>query len=181
MPDFTRRQYLAAGATALTTSGIASVALTDTARAEVSMDSLDVASTQRTLDSPPESVTLEVTGNYQLQGTTPDQSRIVLQLQHGGTTREPDEILHYSEDIMSGSYTLQADVLSHPEISAEGLMPAEVNQAKATEIEVRVVLLAVTGGEIQSEAAVEDTATLSITKDGVTLELSGTGGLTITE
>jgi hypothetical protein len=182
MPNLTRRQYLATvTGTSIAAGGLATIALTDTAQAEVSMDSLDVASTQRTLDSPPQSVTLEVTGNYQLQGTTPDQSRIVLQLQHGGTTREPDEILHYSEDIMSGSYTLQADVLSHPEISAEGLMPAEVNQAKATEIEVRVVLLAVTGGEIQSEAAVEDTATLSITKDGVTLELSGTGGLTITE
>ena len=181
MPDFTRRQYFAAGATALTTSGIASVALTDTARAEVSMDSLDVASTQRTLDSPPESVTLEVTGNYQLQGTTPDQSRIVLQLQHGGTTREPDEILHYSEDIMSGSYTLTADVLSHPEISAEELMPGEVNQAKATEITVRVVLLAVSDGSIQNEVSVEDTAALSITKDGVTLQVGGTGSIEVTE
>ena len=176
----TRRQILAATGATLTGATITTLAATDTANAEVSMDSPDVSDTQRTLDSPPESVTLEVTGNYQLQGTTPDQTRVVLQLQHNGTTREPDEILNHSEDIMSGSYTLTADVLGHPEITAEGLMPAEVNQAKATELTVRVVLLAVEGGEIQSEAAVEDTASLSITKDGVTLEVGGEGGLTVT-
>lgn len=177
----TRRQILAAGATTLTTGGIASLAFTDTAHAEVSMDSLNVQDASKTLDSPPQSVTLEVTGNYQLKGTTPDQSRIVLQLQHNGTTREPDETLNHSEGIMSGSYTLTADVLSHPEISAEGLMPADVDQAKATELTVRVVLLAVSDGTIQKEASVEDTATLSITKDGVTLSVGGEGGLTVTE
>jgi hypothetical protein len=177
----TRRQILAATGATLTGATITTLAATDTAQAEVSMDSLNVQDASKTLDSPPASVTLEVTGNYQLKGTTPDQSRIVLQLQHNGTTREPDETLNHSEGIMSGSYTLTADVLSHPEITASGLMPAEVNQAKATELTVRVVLLAVSDGTIQKEASVEDTATLSITKDGVTLSVGGEGGLTVTE
>lgn len=177
----TRRQFLAATGATVTTATVGAVAITRDAQAQVSMDSLDVLDTQRTLSSPPESVTLEVSGSYELTGTPPEQSRLVLQLQHSGTTREPDEILHYSENIMSGSYTLTADVLAHPEITAGGLMPDSVNQAKATEITVRVVLLAVSGGSIQRETAVEDTAMLSITKDGVTLQVGGTGSIEVTE
>lgn len=145
------------------------------------MDSLDVASADKTLNSPPSSVTLEVTGEYELQGTTPDQSRLVLQLEHNSTTREPDEVLNHSAGIMSGSYTLTGDVLAHPEIDAASLLPGEVGQVKTTEVVVRVVLLAVSDGSIQNETFAEDTASLTFDKDGVTLQVGGSGGFTVTE
>lgn len=175
-----RRKYLAvAGGTALAATTLASIPQ-ESAGASVSMDGLNVQDNDKTLNSAPSSVTLEVTGQYELQGTTPDQSRLVLQLEHNSTTREPDEILNHSEGIMSGSYTLTGDVLAHPEIDASSLMPVNAGETKTTEITVRVVLLAVSGGEIQNETFVEDTATLSLSKNGVELAVSGSGGLTVT-
>lgn len=142
------------------------------------MGSLNVQGASKTLGQPPTSVTLSVSGRYELVGSTPDQSRVVLQIEHNSVSRDMDEVINLN-NIMSGDYRLSADLLAHPEVEAAELVPTTVGQTAQSTFIVRVILLAVSGGSIQQETFLEDTATLSLTRDGLELSLSGSGGISV--
>lgn len=179
MNQTTRRRFLTTSAT-LAVGGIALTTLPKNSQAtsSVTMQGLSVADASRTLSQPPSAVTLTVDGTYTLEGTRPEQSRVVAQVEHNAVSRDMDEVINM-EDVMSGDYTLSADLLAHPEVDAEALLPESVDGTTGTEFTIRCILLAVLGGQIQSEAVIEDTATLSLTKDGVELSVSGSGGITV--
>lgn len=179
MNQTTRRRFLTLGST-IAVGGIALTTLPTTqADSSVTMQGLSVSDASRTLSAPPTAVTLTVNGTYTLEGTTPEQSRVVLQVSHNAVSRDMNEVIN-TDAVMSGDYTLTADLLAHPEVDAEALLPESVDSTTGTEFVVRVILLAVSGGSIQSEAVIEDTVTLSLTKDGVELSVSGSGGIEVT-
>lgn len=180
MNQTTRRRFLTTSATAVV-GGIALTTLpkNSQAKSSVTMQGLSVADATKTLSKPPSAVTLTVQGTYTLQGTQPEQSRCVLQCEFNATSRDMDTQIN-TDAVMQGDYTLSTDLLSHPEVDAQMLLPDSVGATAGSEFVVRVIALAVSGGEIQTEAVIEDTATLSLTKDGVEVLVSGSGGIEVT-
>jgi hypothetical protein len=151
----------------------------DSARADVTMDTLTVADDSATLTDPPKAVTLEVSGEWQVAAaSTPDEVRLVLQVVYDGTGEDLTEDVVFDAG-ESGDYQLSADLFGHPELSQSTVMPTENGQEATTEITARVICMAVSGGEIQQEASIKDTATLTLTKDGIEVSVGGTGGLTV--
>lgn len=174
-----RRQLLTSGF-ALGAAGVGlSLFGSDPARADVTMDSLTVADDSATLADPPETVTLAVSGQWEVAATsTPDEVRLVLQVVYDGTGEDLTEDVIFDAG-ESGDYQLSADLFGHPELSQSVVMPAENGQVATTEITARVICMAVSGGEIQQEASIEDTAALTLTKDGIEVSVGGAGGITV--
>ena len=83
------------------------------------------------------------------------------------------------EDPKAGDYSVSAGLLAHPEIEAEDLIPSEVGKTTETEIQVRIILLAVSNQTIQAETYVEDTASLKLTKSGLKLNVEGSGEIDV--
>lgn len=79
----------------------------------------------------------------------------------------------------SGTYELGVELLDHPEIRGSDLLPSESGQVTNTEIIVRVILLAITGGEIIDEVFVEDTASIQLTNNGLELVVGGSGSIEV--
>lgn len=142
------------------------------------MGELSIQGDSQALQDAPSAVTLEVTGSWELTGTEPDQSRVVLQVEFNSTSRDMDEVMALDAP-MSGNYTLSTDLLSHPEVDAAALLPTEIGATADSTFTIRVILLAITSGEIQQETYVQDTATLSLTKDGLELSVGGTGSISV--
>ena len=176
--QMTRRQFGIAGATLLGGVGIVSVTSQE-ARAEVAMDTLDVSGDDASLSQPPSAVDLTVSGSWKIDGPTPEQARVVLQVEYDGQAEDMAEHLEMDTPA-SGDYSLSAQLLDHKHIDGAMLLPDSPGQVKTTDIVVRIILLAVSGGEIQSETKVEDTASLRVTNDGVQLAVGGTGSIDVT-
>jgi len=174
-----RRQLLTSGF-ALGAAGVGiSLFGSDPARANVTMDSLTVADDSATLADPPEAVTLAVSGQWEIIASNPpEQVRQVLQVVYDGTGEDLTENVVFDAPD-SGDYQLSADLFGHPELSQSVVMPAENGQVATTELTARVIVMAVSGGEIQQEASIEDTAALTLTKDGIEVSVGGSGGLTV--
>ena len=172
-----RRKYIIGAATLAGGVGVFTLTSQRT-KAQVSMDTLSVSGDSATMDQPPSSVALDVSGSWQIDGTPPEQSRVVLQVEHASTSRDMDEIIEMDTPA-SGVYQLHAQLLDHPEITGADLMPEKVGGKRETEIVVRVILLAVSGGEVQAETFVEDTATITMTKDGLELSVGGAGEVSV--
>lgn len=143
------------------------------------MDTLNVQGDTAELSQPPSSVTLTVTGDWEIGGPAPEQSRVILQVEHDATSRDMDEFIDMDTPA-SGSYQLAAELLDHPEIYGSDLLPAEPGQVTNTEIVVRVILLAINSGEISAESYVEDTASIQLTNDGLELAVGGSGAVNVT-
>lgn len=173
-----RRKFLLTGGTIAASTAAGLTLLTHPADAQLTMGTLDVQGASKTIGNPPSKVTLSVSGRYELTGSTPDQSRVVLQVEHNSVSRDLDEQINLNQ-IMSGDYSLSADLLAHPEVEASALVPSTVGKTSENTFTIRVILLAVTGGSIQQETYLEDTATLSLTRDGLELTLSGTGSIQV--
>lgn len=175
----TRRRFLAAGATAaLGGTALLTTSQETRATADVSMGELSIQGDSQALQDAPTAVTLEVSGSWELTGTQPDQSRVVLQVEYNSTSRDMDEVMELDSP-MSGNYTLTADLLAHPEVDASVLLPSEIGATADSTFTIRVILLAISSGEIQQETYVQDTATLSLTKDGLELSVGGTGSISV--
>lgn len=179
MADLTRRRVLTlTGTTLLGGTALLTIPQDSTASAQVEMGSLSINGDSQALQDAPSAVTLEVTGSWELTGTEPDQARVVMQVEFNSTSRDMDEVMALDAP-MSGNYTLSADLLSHPEVDAAALLPSEIGATADSTFQIRVILLAVTDGSIVAETFVEDTGTLSLTKDGLTLEVGGSGSISV--
>lgn len=179
MADLTRRRVLTlTGTTVLGGTALLTASTGTRATADVSMGSLDISGDSQALQDAPSAVTLEVTGSWELTGTEPDQARCILQVEFNSTSRDLDEVMELDSP-MSGNYTLSSDLLAHPEVDASALLPSEIGATADSTFTIRVILLAISSGEIQQETYVQDTATLSLTKDGLTLEVGGSGSISV--
>jgi len=142
------------------------------------MGTLDISGETKEMDSPPSKVTLSVNGSWQITGSTPDQTRVVLQVHANGTARDMDEQLVLDQP-KSGDYSVSASLLDHPEIEGSELIPSEVGKTATTELTIRIILLAVSNQAIQAETYVEDTAALKLTKSGLKLAVQGSGDVVV--
>ena len=147
-------------------------------RAEVDMGTLSISGDTKEMDSPPSSVQLTVDGSWEITGSTPEQTRVVLQVHADGTARDMDERL-VMDNPAAGDYSVSAGLLDHPEIEADELIPSEVGKTAETELTVRIILLAVSNQQIQAETHVEDTAVLKLTKSGLKLAVEGSGEIDV--
>lgn len=174
----TRRRVLAAGAGLLATGGGIAVA-TRSSNAEVSMGELDVSGDSATVSEPPGEITIGVSGDYAINGhTPPEQARTILQIEVDGTSDDLDESV-FMDAVTEGSYSLSANLYGHRNVERGSLLPEGNGETSSVELTIRVILLAVSGGEIQTETFVEDTATLELTKDGMSLSVGGSGEVSV--
>lgn len=172
-----RRKYLLGAATLAGGVGVVTLSSQRT-KAQVAMDTLDVSGDTASMSEPPSSVMLSVSGSWTIDGQTPEQARVVLQVECNSTSRDMAEMLEMDSP-GAGEYALEAQLLDHPEITGADLLPQDVGKQKQTEIVVRTILLAIESGEIQNEVFAEDTATITLTKDGLELSIEGTGNVSV--
>ena len=175
-----RRNYILGGTAAVGGVGILTMTAERT-RAEVDWDTLNITGGDATLSSPPSAVTVSVGGSYEISGpATVERSRVILQIIVDGTARDMAET-DKLDSPMSGSYSLSADILGHPEVEAAALIPEEVGETASTELTIRVILLAIRDGSIADETTIETTRSITLTRDGLTLAVRGSGEIQIEE
>lgn len=178
----TRRRALASVA-GLAGGGVtlAHLATGDAVAADVTMDTLDVAGDSATVSGEPQAIMVNVAGEYSVDASTlPDQARTVIQIHvpPDDTADDLDENV-FMDSVASGTYSHEVDLLDHRAIDAADVTPDGPDDVIVMEILVRVVLLAVSGGSIQKETFVEDTAPIEIRPDGVSLAVGGSGEVVI--
>ena len=106
------------------------------------------------------------------------QARVVLQVHVRDTADDVDTAV-YLDSPSAGSYEVSANLYDHRAVSRGDLLPQTVGEQASVSLLVRVILLAVSDGAIQAETYVEDTATLGLTKDGLSLSVGGNGSVSV--
>jgi hypothetical protein len=181
-----RRQWYRLGAVAfglaLLGAGALTVATTTAdAQTTLTVDSLDVAGTNQTVDGDVTDATLSTTLDYQVD--VPDAERRTVRLK-AGPSRGALELVDYQTESVtdgaaSGSVTLDGSLTDHPQISAADINPA-VAATETTEVVVQAEIeVQRENGETVTDTRT-DTVTLSLT-DGTELEaaIGGSGAVTI--
>lgn len=174
----TRRRLLAGvGVAGASTASLAFV--TDDAEAAVELGNLTVDDASATLDAPPASVTLGVSGEFEVTTNgTPEMVKSTLQVEYDGTTAELGTDATY--DATQGTFAFSdVDVLKHEDLSADGITPDQPGATQTTELTIRVIVGVVSDGSLVAESQLEDTATLTVTNEGVEIALGATGSLSI--
>lgn len=175
--SITRRKLLAGSAGLLAGAGALQAVGTRPVRAQVSGD-FSVSGDAATVGEPPQAITVEASGDYSIDAPAPpEQARLVLQVHVDGSAGDLAEVIHF--DSLGGSYALEADIFEHRNITRGDLTPEAAGEQATWDVLLRVILLVVEGGKIQTEAFVEDTAELALTREGYDLTVSGTGSVTV--
>lgn len=173
-----RRETLVA-LSAVSIGGLGSVLLgSDTARAEVSLGTFDLAAPDRALDRTPRALRLVVDGRYEINAaTTPDRVDISLQVTVGDAGDVLGELDHEGQS--SGTFTFDPRLSEHEALSTADLMPATAGETTETTLTVRVLVRAIADGELLVQEYVQDSGTLRLTHDGAAIDLGGTGSIEI--
>lgn len=177
--QLTRRRAIAGAVVGATgVGGVAHLAGDASAQAEVSGD-FSATGDAATLSSPPAALRVDATGEWAVDtGGSLQQVQITLQATVGGETAALDEAVVF--DATSGTYDLSGDVLTnHDALSAAGLMPAEPDATRTTEVVVRVIVSAVRDGSVVSEASVQDTVEVAVDERGVRVTVGGSAAVTV--
>jgi len=171
--SITRRRAIAGAVVGATgVGGVAHLAGDASAQAEVTGD-FSATGDEATLSAPPAALRVDATGEWAVDtGGSLQQVQITLQATVDGETAALDEAVVFEST--SGTYDLSGDVLAnHDALSAVGLMPDEPDATRTTEVVVRVIVSAVRGGSIISEASVQDTVEVVVDERGVRVTVGG--------
>lgn len=175
----TRRKLLVGSGCLLGGYGAFQALATGKVSAQVSGD-FSVTGDSATVGEPPQSITVAADGEYAIDAPAPpEQARLVLQTHVNGSAGDLAEDIQF--DSAGGTYSLEADLYSHRNVSRGDLTPDAAGEQAVWDVLLRVILLVVNGGEIQAEDFVEDTAQLGLTRDGFDLTVGGTGSVTINQ
>jgi hypothetical protein len=172
-----RRVLLGAGALALGTGSIA-YATSERASAEVTMGQLSIDGDDAGVSNPPERIDINVDGEFSIASSqTPERVEVVCQVHVDGTA---DDIATVSKfEVSDGTYSLSANLYEHRDVAQGDLTPSTSGEVVTTELTVRIICGAIVEGERVSEDFVEDSATIEITKEGMQVNLSGSGSVDI--
>lgn len=172
-----RRRVLAGGA------GLLALTSDDPARAEVVMGEFSVSSDSATVDGPPERIDVTASGEYEItSNTVPEMTETTLQVHVGGEGQAVDDLdTQTAFDTAAGTFDLSADLYSHADVAQGDLMPAERGTTKTTDLLIRVVVSAVSGGSILAEDHVQDTTTVTLDYEGVVVALGGEGAVEVVD
>lgn len=180
-----RHALTAISGIALATSGLA-ITTRESNAMDVEIDGLDVPDKSRDVSNPVSAVQLQVDGQYQYE-TSVSPTRLVLRLEvrpTGGEWSQLDSILKQDGLTTSESadYTLQGNVVNHPEISASEFTPAERGESQTVDVDVRVRMSMSNEGEKLGGQQVKDTVSITVARTPASVELSvgGTGSVGIT-
>lgn len=177
------RRRVLAGTTTLALGGLgAALWPSERATAQVTMGTLEVSGDDATLSEPPSRIDVSVSGEWSVDSpTVPEQVKTTLQVHVNGQNGLVDDVAETAAfDQASGTFDLTADLLAdHAEVTASTFMPGEAAESQTTDLLVRVVVGAIVNGELAAENFAEDTASVTITKDGMVVELGGSGGVNV--
>lgn len=152
---------------------------TDRASAQVTMGELDVSGADETVDGPPNRIDVAVSGEWSVDASSaPEMTEVILQIHVNGEDAA-DLDTHTAFDATAGSYSVETDLYSHPAVMQGDLTPDAAGAAKTTELLIRIVARAVDGGDIVAEDHVEDTASLTLTADGMDVVVGGNGDVEV--
>jgi len=162
--------------------GVVAVAAQPSAgQTDLTLDSLDVAGVNQTVDGEVSDVTLSTELDY--QHDVPDAERRIITLWVGPSEDSLEQLTFAQESISgdpaSGTVELSGSVFDHSEIDAQTVAP-ELAETKETDLVVQArVEIRRSGGESVVHN-VTDTTTLRLT-DGaeLTATVGGTGDLTV--
>ena len=172
----TRQQWhrLAIIAVALSMIGVGSLALAHSAAAQtdVSVDSLEVADLNRTVNGDVTDARLSATLEY--SADVPDAERATIRLEAGPRGGTTDMIAYDTVQVtdgeVSGTVTLEGSLTEHPALSAADFDPA-VAATEAVDLRINASIeVSRENGQAVSSSAV-DTATVTLT-DGTNLTAS---------
>jgi hypothetical protein len=181
----TRRTLYGCGIVAIVIAATAGSALllTDDASAQTDMtlDTLNVTGTDRTVSGNVTAVRL--TSGLDYQPEVPDATRRIVKLQVGTTTGDFETITYQQTrdpaGTASGSVQLSGSVLDHSALSASDFQPPVANTT-SQELVVRAVLeVHRSTGDVVTHT-VTDTATVTLHDDGtLSATVGGTGNITV--
>ena len=173
-----RRKYLLLSGT-VGTGGLAGCIGSAQAQTEVEMGSLDIDGDSATLNDAPESIAIDVSGEFQVDSnTTPEQCQITLQCHVGEDELVDDIATETFFDTVAGNYEISGDLLDHRDVVAAD-MTAPMGETITVPLVVRIILSVVVDGSIQAESFVESNAPLEITAKGIEAQIGGSGSVEI--
>lgn len=178
----TTRTVLAALAVLLASVGGGGVVLTSfsdgaTAQASVTGD-FAVTGANETVDGPPSDVTVSASGTWDVTASSkPAMVEVTLQVLRDGQASDLSATSAYGE--FNGSYDLSASLFEHDSIASGDLVPSTSGESKSTDVTLRVVVAVVDGGSVIAEEFVEDTATITLTRNGLEVSITGSGEIQV--
>jgi len=173
-----RRKYLLLSGS-LVSGGLAGCIGTAQAQTDVTMGELDIQGDSATLNEPPSEIAIAVAGRFEVASNQrPEQVRITLQCHVGEDSLVDDIATDHHFDTNAGNYELTGDLLDHRDVTAEDMNPP-VGESMSVPLTIRVILSVVSNGSIVSEEFVESEAPLTITAEGITAQLGGSGSVEI--
>lgn len=180
-PRVTRRRAVASAA-AVGVGGLGLTSLTgDTVSAEVTMGEFTATGDSATVSNVPSTVSLSTSGEWSVTAPNGSVEQVMLTLNAAvdggdGADVASDRVFDATEGTFSLSGELIAD---HPDVTGEMFVPADADGEKTTPVRVAVIVSAVQNGEVVADARAEDTADVTVTKEGVKVHVGGSATIDV--
>jgi len=173
-----RRKFLLVSGSVVT-GGLAGCIGTARGQTEVEMGSLDIDGDSATLDTEPESIAIDVSGEFSVDSnTTPEQCQITLQCHVGDDALVDDIAKEVYFDTVAGSYEISGELLDHRDVVKSDFQ-APIGETITVPLLVRIILSVVVDGSIVAESFVESKAPLEVTAKGIEAQIGGRGSVEI--
>lgn len=171
---------IALGATGLTLTSEDSQAMA------LQIDGLNVADSNREISNTVTAVQLGVDGQYEYS-TSAEVTRVVFRLEVRPINGEWSQLDAFAlrdnlSSEQSDTYSLSGNLVQHHQIDASEFNPSSKGESKTVSVEVRVKM-SVSGSDGKiGEEVVDDSASITVSKTGVSLSssLSGSGSVGLT-
>lgn len=182
--DVPKRKLLLSMGSLLAGAGAVELTTSDRARAAVSTTDIDIPpTTVETPDGDIETITCEVTGNFEFATNNADQTRLDLRVAppDGEFATIDTTTQETGAATGSGSYSLSGSVLAHENISAS-LFAVEPEQTHTVSLPVQVVLTVLFQDEPVVEALAEGAAEVTVESGEIVASATvlGEGEVTVT-
>ena len=163
--------------------GTTAVVTNSTGTVAAEIEELDVAGEDTHLEEPPSFVELSVSGTYEYGIETEidqiDALTVALSITYDGVTEEMEtQITRQPAGTGSGSYEFTVELLDHPALEPEDFI-GTVGEQTTLEFSATVEARVVDNGETLESHEATDSFTITVTTEGISLGLNGSGSVSI--